>query len=432
MKLFKRFICLIFILTMLPLSAFALPEPPLIEASAYLIAERNSNTLLLEHNIDEKLFPASITKLTTALVAVNHLKPDDVLTVKKEDIAGLYEQGSSVFLKEGEEIVFSELLKYLLIASGNDAANLIARTISGNIDDFAQLMTDTVKSFGCENTNYTNPTGLHNENHYSSARDIYLIGLEVLKNPTLTEICSIDKLIFPKTNKHDETTFYSTNHLLSKYKDNRYFLEEVSGLKTGWTGPAGMCLIATASKNDLDIVTVVLNAPKRDDGSQGSFTETTKLLNFAFGNYKKDLFIPQTEPICEVTVGLAKKENASLVLTLKEDYVDILSKDVNRSDISIVHLTDADIVAPISKGDVLGTASITYDGKTRATIDLIAANDVERSQSAYVMSRIKGFFSSKLLKLIIGACSALIILLIIIRYVNVSNRRKRRGGRYRK
>jgi len=432
MKLMRNLLSLILLISVFSCSALAIEELPMIEASAYIAVETESNSVLFEHNADEQLYPASVTKLLTALVAVEHLNPDDVLTVAQEDVDGLYEQGSSVFLRNGEEVTFDNMLKYLLVASGNDAANTIARSVAGSPQAFADLMNQKALELGCTGTEFTNPTGLPDDNHKTTARDIYLIAMEVLKNPLLAEICSTAKLTFPATNLHDETTFYSTNHLISTYKDDRYFYDGATGMKTGWTGAAGMCLVATAERNDLSIMTVVLGAPKRDDGSQGSFTETTKLLDYCFNNYKKDIFIPATEPICDVTINLAKKDEANLTLTLAEDYYDILAKDTTREELSIVPLTDAEITAPINKGDVLGTASITYDGEIRATIDLIAANDVERSQTAYIFSQIKAFFSSLAFKIIIGVLIALIVILLVIRTINVRRKRRRRGGRYRR
>ncbi len=432
MKLMRNLLSLILLFAVFSCSALAIAEPPMIEASAYIAVETESNTILLEHNADEQLYPASVTKLLTALTAFEHLNLDDVIVVAQEDVEGLYEQGSSVFLRNGEEVTFENMLKYLLIASGNDAANAIARTVGGSIENFAEMMNQKAEEIGCTGTIFTNPTGLPDDAHKTTARDIYLIAMEVLKNPLLTEICGTSKLIFPATNLHDETTFHSTNYLISAAKDDRYLYNGATGMKTGWTGAAGMCLVATAERNDLNILTVVLGAPKREDGSQGSFTETTKLLDYCFENYKKDIFIPATEPICDVTINLAKKDESNLTLTLAEDYYDILAKDTTREELSIVPLTDAEITAPIKKGDVLGTASIAYDGEIRATIDLIAANDVERSQTAYIFSQIKAFFGSLTFKIIIGVLIALIVILIVIRTINVRRKRRRRGGRYKR
>ena len=432
MKLMRNLLSLILLFSIFSCSALALEELPMIEASAYIAVETGSNTVLFEHNADEQLYPASVTKLLTALVACDHLNLDDIIVVAQEDVEGLYEQGSSVFLKNGEEVTFENMLKYLLVASGNDAANAIARTVGGSKEGFAEMMNQKAIELGCTGTEFTNPTGLPDDAHKTTARDIYLIAMEVLENPLLVEICGTAKLIFPATNLHDETTFYSTNHLISTAKDDRYFYEGATGMKTGWTGAAGMCLVATAERNDLNILTVVLGAPKREDGTQGSFTETTKLLDYCFANYKKDIFIPATEPICDVTINLAKKDEANLTLTLAEDYYDVLAKDTTREELSIVPLTDAEITAPVKKGDVLGTASIAYDGEIRATIDLIAANDVERSQTAYIFSQIKAFFSSLAFKIIIGVLLALIVILIVIRTINVRRKRRRRGGRYKR
>ena len=408
-------------------------EPPQIEAGAYLILERSTNTILLEHNADEKLYPASVTKLLTALIAIEHLEDTDVITIEASDTAGLYERGSSVFLKAGEEIVFSDLLHYLLIASGNDAANAIARRISGGEAAFAELMNQKAKDLGCTGSNFANPHGLHDDNHYTTARDIAIIAQAVASTQKLADICAMPSWTMPPTNKHtSETLFYTTNHLISRYKDNRYVYEGATGLKTGWTGSAGMCLVATAQRNDLSILTVVLNAPKRPDGSLGSFTETTKLLNYAFSNYKRATHIPLTDPIIEVEVALAKKKS-NLVLTLEKDYDDILPADIARTDLSVITLVEPDIKAPIEKGQVLGTATITYEGKTRATINLVAGSAVERSQWAYILYSIKSFFTSKIFLIALGSLFAIVLIMLIIRNINIQKRRKhRRAGRYKK
>lgn len=432
MKTLKRLSAMFLLFAVLGGFAFA-AEPPQIEAGGYLILERSTNTVLLEENADVKLYPASVTKLLTALIAIEHLADTDVLVVEASDTAGLYERGSNVFLKSGEEILFNDLLHYLLIASGNDASNTIARRISGGEAEFAVLMNQKAKELGCTNSNFANPHGLHDDNHYTTARDLSKIGAAVANNPKLAEICAMASWTMPPTNKHpSETLFYTTNHLISRFKDKRYIYEGANGLKTGWTDSAGMCLVATAQKNDLSLLTVVMNAPRRPDGSQGSFTETTKLLNYGFDNFKRATYIPTTEPVSEVNVALAKKKS-NLILSLERDYDDILPAGVQRGDLSVITLIEPEIQAPIEKGQVLGTATITYQGQTRQTINLVANDAVERSQWAYILHSIKSFFTSKLFLISLGSLFAVLLILLIVRNVNIQKRRKRKkAGRYKK
>ena len=216
--MFKKIFCLVLAAVLCCTPALAAPAPEHhVEAKAAILYELNTDTILLEQDADMRLFPASTTKMMTALVALEYGNPEDVVTVTSEAVDGLFELGSASYLLNGEEIAFMDLMRYLLIGSGNDAANALAIHVSGSIEGFVNLMNNKARELGCTNTNFMNPHGLHNEEHYTSARDLLIIAKAAMENETIAQLVAEDEVVLPVTNKHDRTTTkFTTNHLLSK------------------------------------------------------------------------------------------------------------------------------------------------------------------------------------------------------------------------
>ena len=214
----KKIICLLLTAVLLatPALAAAAPEHP-VAAKGAILYELNTDTVLLEQDADARPYPARTTKLMTALLAMEYGNPEDIINVPAEAVDGLFELGSASYLLAGEEISFMDLMEYMLIASGNDAANAMAIHISGSISAFADLMNNRAQELGCTNTHFVNPHGLHDEQHYTSARDLLRIAKAAMQNPTIAEIVAKDEVVLPITNKHPQTTTkYTTNYLISR------------------------------------------------------------------------------------------------------------------------------------------------------------------------------------------------------------------------
>lgn len=240
--------------------------PDFISAKSALIMDIPSSVVMYEKNPDQKLFPASTTKITTALVAMDHYKPDDVLTVGK-----IERNGSSMFLVEEEKITFENLLYGLLVKSANDAAEVIAKNFPGGSEQFISSMNKKAEELSMYNTHYVNPTGLDDENHYSSVKDLALISSYALKNPQFQKIVATPfYTVKDVTGKHIHS-FKNINDLLGK-------VWGVDGIKTGWTENAEECLVASANRNGKRILTVVL-------GSLDRFGETEYLIEWAYANH---------------------------------------------------------------------------------------------------------------------------------------------------
>lgn len=426
----KKLLCMLIAAALLctPALAAAAPEHP-VAAKGAILYELNTDTILLEQNADARLYPASITKLMTALVALEFGNTEDIITVPAEAVDGLFELGSASYLLAGEEISFMDLLDYMLIASGNDAANAMAIHISGSIEAFVELMNNRAQALGCTNTHFVNPHGLHDEDHYTSARDLLYIAKAAMENPTIAEIVARDEVVLPITNKHPQTTTkYTTNYLISKKSTRDYYYEGAIGIKTGTTTPAGLCLVAACVKGDYTYYTVVLGAEKGEDGEKTQFIETAKLFDYGVENFSQQVMLSSSEPIAEVPVRLSNEKDC-VVVTPSENITAMLPNAFETSDLKLDYTVEEDVVAPVKAGDVLGKLTVSYEGKSWQ-LDLIASSDASRSTVLYVLDRITGFFSSTAFKIIVASIVGLIAIFIV--YAILVNRRHARQRRRRR
>ena len=425
----KKIICLLFAAVLLatPALAATAPEHP-VAAKGAILYELNTDTVLLEQDADARLYPASTTKLMTALVAMEYGNPEDIITVPAEAVDGLFELGSASYLLAGEEISFMDLMEYMLIASGNDAANAMAIHISGSISAFADLMNNRAQELGCTNTHFVNPHGLHDEEHYTSARDLLRIAKAAMENPTIAEIVAKDEVVLPITNKHPQTTTkYTTNYLISRKSTRDYYYEGAIGIKTGTTTPAGLCLVAACVKGDYTYYTVVLGAEKGENGERNQFIETAKLFDYGAENFSQQVMLSSSEPIAEVPVRLSNEKD-SVVVTPSENITAMLPNAFETSDLIMKYTVEESVAAPVQAGDVLGKLTVSYEGKTWQ-LDLVASSDATRSTVLYILDRITGFFASTAFKIIVASIVALIVILVV--YVILVNRRRAKRRRRR-
>ena len=322
-----------------------------------------------------------------------------------------------------------DLMRYLLIGSGNDAANALAIHVSGSIEGFVNLMNNKARELGCTNTNFMNPHGLHNEEHYTSARDLLIIAKAAMENETIAQLVAEDEVVLPVTNKHDRTTTkFTTNHLLSKKSTNEYYYEGAIGIKTGTTTPAGLCLVAGCVKGDYTYYSVVLGCEKVE-GTSMQFAETIKLFNWGAANWSQQVLLSSTMPITEVPVRLGDEKD-TVVVRPAENITAMLPNTYTTDDLKMEYTLEENVTAPVKAGDVLGKLSVRY-GDLSYELDLVASADVERSTMLYVLDRVTAFFSSTTFKIIVAAVIALILLFVA--YVILINRKraKRRKNRRR-
>lgn len=330
--------------------------------------------MLYERNSSEKLYPASLTKLLTAIVVMEHCDLQDQVTVNQTAIDSVEFGYTIANLKAGETFTVEQLLNVILIPSAADASLVLAEHVSGTVENFCKLMNDTAVKIGCTNSNFVNPIGVHHENHYSTAHDLALIGNYALKFEPIKEICKKTYYKLPATSIYakDDRIFSTTNELILSGSKNYY--KYAKGLKTGFTTPAGSCLIGYASKDGLDLLTVLLNCSTSDN----RFLESKKLFDYGFTNFSYKQFAAKGNSVETVSVKGATKGTKKLNLILDNDINITVNNDIDISTIKADIKINDKIKAPIAKDTVLGSVTYTANG-IKYSANLIAENDVKSS-----------------------------------------------------
>lgn len=275
--------------------------------SSEIVMEMNSGRILHENNAHTKKYMASTTKILTAIVVLENCGENDVVTVTKDTIGV---EGSSIYLEEGEKLTVKELLYGLMLRSGNDCAETLAVYCSGSIAEFANLMNETAKKIGATESNFVNPHGLHNDNHYTTAYDLALISRYAMRNKIFREIVSTKSVIIPHIKRDYDRKLVNKNKMLNA-------VEGANGIKTGYTKKAGRCLVSSCVRNGMELICVVLNCPPM-------FERSTKLLENCFSTYKNYKLVESDDILGFSTVANSQEKCA---LCVKNDVVLPLTLD---------------------------------------------------------------------------------------------------------
>ena len=346
----------------------ALKLPP-IDAAGAVLMEATTGRVIADVNMDKRLPMASTTKIMTALVAIERGNLEDMVTVSPR-AAGV--TGSSIHLKAGEKITLNNLLYGLMLASGNDAAVAIAEHIGGSVSGFAELMNARAKEIGAKNTRFVTPNGLHDEAHYTTAYDLGLITCEAMKNSKFAQIVSTRYYNTPKEGDGRDRSLKNNNRIIFQFDGG-------NGVKTGFTKPAGRCLVSAAKRGGMQLVAVVLNCG-------GMFPESMALLEYGFSAASMRPLVKKGELIAEIPVrgGVEK----SLELRASRDImVPLLSGELDRVE---KRLECLELKAPVKKGQSVASLTFSLGGKTLARFEFTAQNDLHPADIPYYLGEIIG------------------------------------------
>ncbi len=372
--------------------------------------------ILYEKNAKEKRFPASTTKIMTAILALEHRSLSDTATVSYNAISTVPSGYSHANLQPDEVLTIKQLLNVLLIPSANDAANVIAEDIAGSVESFASMMNTKAREIGCENTNFVNPNGVHNENHYSTAYDLALIGRYAMQNDTFRKLVCTVKYTLPTTNKYDKDNrvFVNTNRLINE-KSGQYY-KYSTGIKTGFTDAAGNCIVASAKRDDMELICVIMGADSDLTTDTNKFDDCISLFNYGFGNYKYETLCKSNDVFKVVSPRNASKDTKSLNVLYATDIRALVNANTVPTDFSPeVHLDD-NLRAPISKGSIIGTVCYSSCG-INYTTNLIAGQDV---------------LANSTFSIVIKIALVIFVLYILKCFLNRSNRRKKKSKKKKK
>lgn len=439
---------LLFILAMPAVSVFSQNEAPApsIKSEAAIVLEQSTGKILYEKNTHAKMYPASLTKNMTALLAIENMDPDQKAVIGDE--LDLVSKDASIGgLRKTMELTINELLWALMLPSGNDAAYTIAvqtaRAKSGNpsmsvkdaVSYFVDMMNKRASEIGCKDSHFANPDGYHDENHYSSAFDEALIARETMKSELFRKIVSsttftIENLTTVKNGKvirQLPMVWKNRNELLNK--QSPFYYDYATGIKTGHTSQAGYCLSSAASKDGMDLIAIVLKSPTEDD----RWLDSRALLNYGYDNFKIYNYFKKDQTVTPVVIDRGLTGPAVQINAVSpKDFSDVLNtKDINNIErkiewnkkllISSGNEGGAKLKAPVEKGQVIGDVKFLLNGNVIAQSELIAAESVKRGSLWNAI----GYIAQKIYEERLPIAAALVVAALVVIVLKVLGRRRR-------
>jgi D-alanyl-D-alanine carboxypeptidase (penicillin-binding protein 5/6) len=351
--------------------------PAILSESAVLI-DAGSGTILAQKNADKKMYPASLTKIMTAILALELGELTDVITV--DDDTPFEIDGSHIALEPGEILTLKDLLHALMLPSANDAASVIAKHYGGSLENFVKIMNQKAKELGAYSTNFTNPHGLHDANHYSTAADLALITKYAMENDAFRKIVSTTKYEIQTTNKKDEPRYFtSLNKLLYNTSYNQIYVDGVyispyyeyaNGAKTGYTPEAGNCLVATAKKDGTELIAVTMKGISLE-----MYQDSHNLFNYGFEEYESTTLVGKNTFIKNIRITNGDSKEISVIT--ESDLTALIQKNSFDDIKSNVYIND--ITLPIEKNNVVGKIEYTLDDEVIGTVNLICPISVKSS-----------------------------------------------------
>ncbi len=417
---------LLFMLIFTNFYTYAIENPQTTATNALLI-HLGTGITVYEKNSTEKTNPAGANKIMTAILAIEKAKSlDETVTAKPSAFKGV-STISSAKIKPNEVLTVRDLLYCVIVASSNEACNILAEYVSEDVSTFIALMNNRAKELGATNTLFTNTTGVYDAASYSTAVDISKITLHAIKLSGFMDIANATTYKMPKTNLSDERILYTKNEIILKTSPN--YISYVEGIKTAATAEGGYSLISLGDKKigkkNEQMLCIVLGCPKTKDGAQmvNAYADTKILYNWVYSTYKLNKLIKQDDPITEAKIGLA--EGKDFALLVAQDTVEtLMPSDFTPEKLEKIIKLPNDINAPIEKGQVLGEVILKFNGIEYGKTKLLSQNAIKRNTMLFYTHQLNLFFSNIWVKITTGLILTLFILYIV--YTVLYNKKRNR------
>ena len=405
-----------------------------VRAEAALLVDMDTDVVLFEQNADEKVVPASITKVMTALLVLEAVERGDLslkekVTAYEDCWTDLDSTSSNQNIRPGEKMSVKDLLYCMMVASANEAGNILGERVSGSIRGFVELMNQRAEQLGCTGTHFTNTHGMPERKHYTTCRDLYLITKAAMAYSQFREIVKTDEYYVKKTNMSAQRHFFNTNALLSNMKYRGYVYTPCIGIKTGTTEEGGHNLLSAAELDDKTLVSVVIGCQTKanKDGTleYTHFKESSRLLQWGFDNFSTVTIVDQKQTYGEVPVTLSTDADSVTVAPERSISAE-LPRDITPESFEMVPSLRATVEAPVHKGDVLGTLVLYLDGREYGAVNLLAVNDVEASAFLKRKAMVEDLLGRWYFK--VGLVVFAVLLLVLLLRLTLFRRNRRYGG----
>lgn len=424
-KLLLLFMSFILIVSGLFPGFVAAESVPEISSGHAILAEASSGRVFYEKAADEKAFPASTTKIMTALLAIEALDPAASLTATESAIQ-IDRDGSNMGILNGEVLTVEQLLYGVLVHSANDAANVLAEAVSGSIENFVALMNQRAAELGMTGTHFSNAHGYHDPEHYTTARDLLTVAVTAMKNDLFRKIVATPTYEIPPTNKYTEVRYLSTsNALINPMRGHRYLYEGAKGIKNGYTDVAGACLVSYAERKGKAFICVTMEAPVNEEGTH-SFIDTYRLLNYGFNEFTLKTVADVSEIVTTHEIKWAKGGDYAL-LSVNAPVELLLPKNYDKEKLTREIYTEEKTHAPVKKGEILGRVEYFYDGASLGSADLVVTEDVKRSFFKMTLGSLIDFIFSAW----VMTPLAIIVVILLLRSAREEKKKKRERAKRR-
>lgn len=377
MKL-KFKIILLFCLMIIGIQSISFADEPNLNSEAAILVEVSTGRIIYEKNSTKQMFPASTTKVLTAILVIENCELDEIVTVRESALSNIPSGYVTCNLQVGEQLTVKDLLYALMIPSANDAAYVLAEYVAGSVEDFSVMMNNKARDLGCKTTHFVNPNGIHEDSHYSTAYDLYLIADYAMKNEFFRNLVAATEYTLPATEKYpsEDRILKTTNELLNE-NSRKYYYKNAIGIKTGYTSKAGNCLIGGASRDGLEFIAVVLNGGTTNEGLNSRYVDSKKLFEYAYDNFTLTKIIEKGSVVQTLEIENGTKETKHLDLVIDETITVVNNKSIDmNSVIPEINLKET-LEAPISAGDTIGTIKYKVDD-IEYSAKLLAKTNVEK------------------------------------------------------
>ena len=406
---------------------------PAVIAETAILMDAASGEILYNKNAEQKMFPASITKLMTILLALEKGELTDKITFSHNAIYAIEPGSAHIAIQEGETLTLEQVLRAIILRSANEASNGVAEYVDGSIEEFTKHMTERAKELGCKTTNFLTANGLHDENHYTTAYDMALIAKELLTHEEYRSMMSDTYYEITPTEKQPETRYLHGQHQMLN-ENSLYYYEYATGGKTGFTTEALNTLVTYAEKDGMELIAVVMKCNGADH-----YTDTAALFDYGFDNFESKVILSGAEYTSTVTVTEVYKnktiERGTITLAPVGEIRHTVPKGTDISSVTTEMEVPETIEAPVKAGQKVGTMKVMLNGKVIKTVDLVAQNDIDVLTDAEKQELDSSSFTGILKKVGIGIAILLlvfIILLCITRYIGYQNHKKRMARKRRR
>ena len=387
-----------------------------------ILMDMKTGGVIYKKKASQKVYPAGLTKIMTALLVLEGCNLEELVTASDTALSNVLPGDSKMGIIKDERLSVRQLLYGMLLSSASDAANLLAEKTAGSIDGFVTLMNKRAKELGMNHTNFTNPTGDHDERHYTTAFDMAVLARTAMQNETFREIVKSKSYSIPATEKsHTARKITNRNHFVSNLLRSDYYYKYSTGIMTGYSAEAKSCIAASAERNAMSLLALVFEAETQDNIAQ-SFADCKNMFDYVFENYVSQRIVKEGEIIAQTQLLNTRREK-KLILKAENTVSVIKNKELENLEIIYKDSIKKEVSAPIEKNQKIGTREYFVDGKSIGTVNLLAEKSYKLDPITFIVNKMIAFATSPWLFVAIG-----VIIFVII----MAERRRRRILRKRR